>query len=366
MSDRLARAAVPVIESVQVMRGFAAFAVVLYHANLILAMPEYGGRNILHGLASRGWLGVNFFFVLSGFIIMLAHRHDIGHPHAVWRYLWRRFSRLYPIYWICLSVYLAAAYIGIGYPSFGWQLMNILSAYALIQMTDEFSLPLRVAWTLFYEVTFYAAFAVLIVNRLAGIVLFAVWLIAIAVSSALGHADMGPLHMWNASFVIGMGTFSLAERIDARWGRAIMMAGLALLLGLFAMGFGASLRATQADPFSVLLLTLPFGMILLGASLAERRSGWRAPRWLFLAGAASYSIYLVHSPVISVVAQLNHRLAGVTGVLPDIALFIFAAGASTLAGVIAHLLIEKPMLHGIHRLGRWVSSGAQIRPFGAR
>lgn len=361
MSSRPSR----VIESVQVMRGLAAFAVVLYHVNLILALPQYGGRDILPGLSSRGWLGVNFFFVLSGFIIMVAHHDDIGQPRAVGRYLWRRFSRLYPIYWICLTVYLLAAYVGIGYPTFGWQPLNILSAYVLIQLTDDFSLPLRVAWTLFYEVTFYTAFAVLILNRIAGVALFCGWMVAIAIASLQGYVNMGPLHMWNASFVVGMAVFFLSRRIDPRWGRALLLAGLAGLAVVFAMGLGAKLRATQADPVAVLLLAIPFGLILLGAVLAEQRFDWRAPRWLLLMGAASYSIYLVHSPVISVVAQLHHRLARSVE-LPDVVIFTLATVVSTGAGIAAHLLIEKPLLSSMHRLGRWMASGTQIRPFGAR
>jgi peptidoglycan/LPS O-acetylase OafA/YrhL len=49
------------------MRGLAAVAVAVFHAHVILARPEYGGFTILPGLATKGWLGVNFFFELSGF-----------------------------------------------------------------------------------------------------------------------------------------------------------------------------------------------------------------------------------------------------------------------------------------------------------
>lgn len=364
MSERSTRPAPPVIESVQVMRGIAAFAVVLYHANLILAKPQYGGRDILHSLASRGWLGVNFFFVLSGFIIMVAHHADIGRPRAAGRYIWRRFTRLYPIYWVCLSVYLLAAYLGIGHPEFHWEPANILSAYLLVQVTDNLSLPLQVAWTLFYEVAFYAAFTVLIFNRAAGVALFAVWLAAISIAGLLGYTQMGLLHMWNVSFFTGMAVFALARRLDSRWGLPVLGAGIALLIGLLLAGFGASLRQTQASPLSVLLLTLPFGMILLGAALAEPRFGWRAPKWLLLIGAASYAIYLVHSPVISVIAQLHHKLAGAAG-LPGLALFLLATAISTAAGIIAHLVIEQPLLVALRWLGDRFRALTRPRPFEA-
>ncbi len=43
------------------------------------------------GLANKGWLGVYFFFVLSGFIILFAHWKDLGRPGQLKRYAWRRF-----------------------------------------------------------------------------------------------------------------------------------------------------------------------------------------------------------------------------------------------------------------------------------
>ncbi|NBQ54213.1 MAG: acyltransferase, partial [Proteobacteria bacterium] len=52
--------------------------------------------------------GVDFFFVLSGFIILHAHMDDIGRPARLGRYLWRRAVRVYPIYWICLTLSVGA------------------------------------------------------------------------------------------------------------------------------------------------------------------------------------------------------------------------------------------------------------------
>ena len=46
-------------------------------------------------------------FVLSGFIVLHAHAPDVGRPAALGRYLWRRFARVYPVYWLYLGVYLA-------------------------------------------------------------------------------------------------------------------------------------------------------------------------------------------------------------------------------------------------------------------
>ncbi len=57
-----------------------------------------------------GHAGVDFFFVLSGFIIMHAHTADIGKPERLYRYLWRRATRIYPIYWIVTLIQASRAF----------------------------------------------------------------------------------------------------------------------------------------------------------------------------------------------------------------------------------------------------------------
>ena len=64
------------LESIQVARGLAALAVVFYHASLLFT--QKAGLNIFSGIGKYGYMGVPFFFVLSGFIIGFAHYKDIG------------------------------------------------------------------------------------------------------------------------------------------------------------------------------------------------------------------------------------------------------------------------------------------------
>ena len=93
--------------SLQLLRGAAAIFVVIHHTCLIIAVqPEYGGMNAYAWIANKGWIGVNCFFVLSGFIIMHAHSRDIGTPSRALRYVMRRVSRIYPIYWLFLTCFM--------------------------------------------------------------------------------------------------------------------------------------------------------------------------------------------------------------------------------------------------------------------
>src|SRR5436309_3571225 len=93
------------LQSLQVSRGLAAVIVVLFHANYcIFGMPKYFADSPLGELVRFGPAAIDFFFVLSGFIVMYVHADEIGHPRALGRYLWRRLSRAYMFYWIVLAV----------------------------------------------------------------------------------------------------------------------------------------------------------------------------------------------------------------------------------------------------------------------
>jgi peptidoglycan/LPS O-acetylase OafA/YrhL len=74
-------------QGVQVGRGLAALMVVAYHAALMLADPRYMGAQVAGGLLRNFNAGVDFFFVLSGFIISWVHWDDIGKPARIPRFL---------------------------------------------------------------------------------------------------------------------------------------------------------------------------------------------------------------------------------------------------------------------------------------
>lgn len=331
------------VDSVQVMRGLAALAVVFYHVYIILRQPEYGGNEILPGLARHGLLGVNFFFILSGFIILLAHKKDLGRPDRLPRYFYRRGVRLYPVYWIFLTAYVVAAGVGLGYPDFSWEPSKLLSAYALIDFAPPYSLPLKVAWTLLYEVRFYLFFAVMIYSVRAGIALFTVWMIAVLVAYFMGVRDAWNfLSPWNVYFVFGMGVYLLLQRLDGRAGIPILLVGMAMV-GIYMANFSLTMSELKGEFEYVLFWLAPaFSCIILGMVLVERQFNLPMPKFLMFLGDASYSIYLVHSAVISVLALVARKLGLVETVNANL-LFVGLFVISSACGSIAHLLVERPL-----------------------
>ena len=336
--------------SLQVMRGLAALAVAVYHTHLILAEPVYGSIEAFGTVASRGWVGVNFFFVLSGFIILYAHAGDIGRPARAGRYLWRRFSRVYPLYWLVLTGFIAAAARGIGHAEFSWAPINLISSYLLLRIVAAPDLPLQVAWTLVYEMTFYLAFLVLILNRKLGAALITLWVTAIVINGViLGDTQMPWTHCWNLYFLFGGLAFTAFSRLgSARAGATIGAVGLILLAILFATGsVDPRLADGQSKPMLLLTLALGFALVLLGAVIWERARPLRIPSWLLLLGEASYSIYLVHSPAISLFAGLNHRF--LQGKLPAPIVSLTTMTIAVSAGIAVHLICEKPLLRALRK-----------------
>ncbi len=89
---------------IQTGRGVAACLVVLFHATGLVESPLYWNHSVLGGAFHFGFSGVEFFFVLSGFIIYWAHARDLGRPEQLRKYAWRRFTRIYPTYWVVLAL----------------------------------------------------------------------------------------------------------------------------------------------------------------------------------------------------------------------------------------------------------------------
>jgi len=158
-------------------RGIAASLVVFYHAARHLKADT--GIAPLNGVAQFGHAGVDFFFVLSGFIIYFVHNKDIGKSAGLGRYLERRFTRIFPLYWFVLMLMLCLTTLSVhrSMPSVSF----ILQSMTLLPHVGE---PiLGVAWTLQHEIIFYLLFSIAIINTQAGIFIFFIWLILILIKA---------------------------------------------------------------------------------------------------------------------------------------------------------------------------------------
>src|SRR5262245_20376375 len=112
----------------QAYRGLAAGALVFDH--LHGQSQAHMGAGLVPGVCRFGHLGVDFFFVLSGFIIQHVHGADAGRPERGGDYLWRRITRIWPL--LALLTTLKLAYMlawGAGVRGEKFELGAIVASY---------------------------------------------------------------------------------------------------------------------------------------------------------------------------------------------------------------------------------------------
>ena len=333
------------LKSLQVGRALAALIVVAFHLSLMMGEARYGGATVFTEYTKYGYLAVDFFFVLSGFIITFAHGGQIGN-RAAWRdYARRRFVRLFPIYWLYTGVFVLLVLLGFGTEAaMPHTAVDALTSLSLVRFSAA-TPPLQVAWTLFYELAFYVLFGVLIFSVRAGVVLLVAWAIVCLV---LFHhpAEDTPLSVYTAAsnlyFMLGMGAYCLYRRGGA--GLLELLGGLALAAA------GLSLIATLPvyyDP-GRFMLVCGFAFMLAGVSQLELAGRLAFPRWLVYVGDASYSIYLLHESLSGLLIKVFSK-THVYSALGKGPRYLLVLAFTIPLGCLAYAVIEKPLLAVLRR-----------------
>jgi len=324
-------------------RGIAATMVVLFHANA--SADEFGGP--APGWLSFGEHGVDFFFVLSGFIIFAAHGDEIGEAKVGRSYLLKRGIRLLPLLWFVVLGWAALrAMMGLMPP-----LDVILRSMTLIPSLEP-TLP-NVAWTLRHEALFYLFFLVLLIRPAFGKALFALWFFAAAlqlVLTLLGRPVTGVPSFFLSSFALDFLAGILVA--VAHRGRAFSPTAMPLFLAIVALIIafivqqhfgikrtGLSDYVSIAAEYWTLLLGLLFAFLLHGLLRIEKR--WHVPEWLVVLGGASYAIYLVHTIANSLLQRIAIGLPS-TLIAWGVGHMVLLLGG-VMVGIIVHFLFEKPV-----------------------
>ncbi len=307
-------------------------AVVFHHAVLSIAAfgetpPAWAQKTFEYG-----YLGVDFFFVLSGFII---HYTMSMAPRPAIEFAYDRFTRIMLPYWP-IGIALAVAYMALPGMSGGelhWGWVSTLTLFP-----TEFSPALSVAWTLQHELTFYFVYAAFFFSRR---VLFgmAAWTVAIVLTNLFVDLQTPFLRtlfsLINIEFFAGV----LAAHLFIT-GR---QTNRFVLIGLF-MAFIAGFIALGGERTHSWLIGFSIAAILPWLCTEEKSGRYSVPEWLVFGGAISYAIYLVHNPLLSIAS----RIIGRTGIDWISSLGILAL-LSIGAGAIYYLVWEKPVMRAAKR-----------------
>ncbi len=338
------------LHSIQALRGVAVLMVVFYHVYIIGGDSNYLGYAVFKGFSEPGKFGVNLFFVLSGFIIFHAHSVDIGRPSQLGSYFYKRFSRIYPVYWFFLFGYVFAAYLGLGHADFSWEAGNLISSMFLWGGYPELSLPLKVAWTLCYELIFYALFMAFLISARLGVILFFLWLVTLIVLNVLIDGAIGyrVFEVWNLNFILGGVCYYVFNNLSkVRLDILIVMFALfvaGLLYSSFSMDFSET-PLSASNKHIMILLSLAFSCLVMCSLLLNDFFKSRFLSWLVKLGNASYSVYLTHSAWISLYYIALRKLGLLSQVYEyGVVIYISAVLTSLLVGYIAFIVVEKPLV----------------------
>lgn len=283
------------VNEIDLLRFLAAFCVVIFH----YAFRGYAaeGRSdlpypLLAPIAKYGYLGVELFFLISGFVILMTAARGDLRSFAV-----SRFVRLYPAFWACCTItFVAILLIGGGrYSASITQYlvnMTMLSGFVGVPSIDG------VYWSLFVELQFYGLIAALLligrIHQAQGFLLL--WLGA---TILLEFVPINALRFlliadYSAYFIAGAMCFLIWSSGMTLMRMAAIF--LSLLLALHgALGGLAQFErhySTQMNLFVITgIITTYFVVMLL---IATRRIGFLGRRRWLIAGALTYPLYLIH------------------------------------------------------------------------
>ena len=339
------------IQNLQALRGVACILVVLYHT----ADAEHGfglGFAPLAWLRWFGYAGVDLFFVLSGFIIASTTANQLGQAQALPGYLFRRFWRIYPLYWLVLGfAVLYAACFG------GDLLQSVTTAEALNHLlllpTTDGNAPrlLPIAWTLSFEVLFYLVFALrfLLPIRLGWLSL-ATWGTAVLAAAGAGWVPENRfsrliLSPFVLEFLFGVMLTRWPLPLNLRWALGGIIVALIMMATGLLIGRHADPGGLATDIPRRVLIFGPGMALLVGSVVALERWGARCQRrWLLAAGDASYSIYLFHNLAILLVLSASMAVGWGHSRVPHLIWIATTVGAALKAGMFLHRWAEKPLL----------------------
>lgn len=335
----------PRLERLNALRGPAALLVVMYHVRQI-ALRDLASAGPFE-LWSFGHAGVDLFFVISGLVIYLVHRRDVGHPGETRRFLARRVVRVYPPLWIVTTLVLVAALtVSHAVRPEKMDVWFVVRSYLLIPIRGALPL-LPPAWTLSHEMKFYLLFAMAIACParvwrpvVAGVVIASV---AVGALQLAGYTVAFPLDFiaspYNIEFAAGVAIGTVVLRSRLAGAQVVGVAGA--ILWIIAAAHDAP--ANAPDAAEVARFAVGSALVVLAVAARDlARPTFHAPL-LRLLGDASYAIYLVHLPVI--IAAI--RVLRAYNVPPTLAPLSAVAVVATVAGIAFHLVIERPLTRAL-------------------
>ncbi len=363
------------------LRGIAALVVVIHHFNVSSIFNNQ--------FTQHGWLFVDFFFVLSGFVVAMNYQEKIKTSNQLINFQIRRFLRLYPLHLLMLFAFLGVEltkYIvqvefdmvatnqAFSINNLSSFLENIFLVQNLFNETLTWNLP---SWSISSEFYVYLVFGFLTLafhnRKLLLLALFVflslgsfIFLVENSMSTENGFFRC------TYSFFLGSLIFNFYKHFDYKIPSSISYCLLLIAISLvtFSMGKDSVMTALTPIAFALLILSL---VMSKGNSFLKRILN---NTFLIYLGTISYGVYMIHSLVWWVFSQfakfvlkvpMHVDAKGLTSLSfenPMLSNSMMIIGLLTIIGLshLSYKLIEMPVNNYRHKLGKSVSTSNVATP----
>jgi len=354
------------------LRGIAALVVVVFHFNVSSIFNNQFTQN--------GWLFVDFFFVLSGFVVAMNYQEKIKTSNQLFNFQARRFLRLYPLHLLMLfaflGVELAKYFVQVKFDMVATNqafsinnltsfLENIFLLQNLLNETLTWNLP---SWSISSEFYVYLVFGflTLVFHNKKSILLVLFFFLSLGSFLFLVENSMGTENGFfrcTYSFFLGALIFNFYRRfnynIPSYISYILMLASIFVVT--FSMGKDSAMTALTPIAFASLILSL---VMSKGNSFLKKILN---NTYLIYLGTISYGVYMIHSLVWWVLAQFSKFVLkvpmhvdseGLTSLAFDnliLANSMMIIGLIIIIGLshLSYKLIEMPINDYRHKLGKF-------------
>jgi peptidoglycan/LPS O-acetylase OafA/YrhL len=337
------RAKIPQLDA---LRGIAILLVIAHNATL-----HYGTASYLHPLLDRGWMGVDLFFVLSGFLISGILLDTKESPNYFKNFYARRILRIWPLYY-CLLAFMflvlprvsAAEGVTIFAKSSPWWAYPLFLQNFLLPLSTDAAGPLGVTWSLAIEEQFYLVWPI-IVRFLSRRQVAIVALVGIAASPVLRYfLAAHHVHIYANFFCrldgLMLGAF-LAALVRSKDFVRERFVGVALAVLVVAAPLAVVMDLRHAEWIVFSFTSLAAGaLVYLAMFWRQKWVQWPlANRFLLFTGTISYGLFLLHKIAFAGVDGLHVKYVQ----HPFVMLGVILLGSYLLA-ITSWNVLEQPFL----------------------
>lgn len=353
------------LQLLQVLRAIASLLVVLLHCTTNMA--EVLHKSFLSNSFIFGGSGVDIFFVLSGFIITYTSFRGFANWGKLGTFLQRRFVRIFPTYWIIITgIIVIQLLLPLSYRShFDLTPEKLMPAYLLLPGHLMIN---GVSWTLTYELFFYILFATAFLIPLKNWVYYfsLAYIVCIIALHFSGHKPTG--NTWlqlitfpqNIEFFMGVLSVALIPRLPQKFAIPFIFGGIFIFI-VSAIFFSHQRQITTNDFNRVIMFGVPSFFIIAGLVKYELLKATNIHNVLLILGEASYSLYLLHLPLIAISFKLLAKFQMQSAVGLHFIILLLVVIISALS-MYFFKLIEKPLINALNAFFKGRRSIERVKP----